>query len=49
MGIRHPDMVRKLIVESAMFKRDGLVPGFWDSMQHATLQSMPGELRDAYL
>jgi len=49
MGIRHPDMVCKLIVESPMFKRDGLVPGFWDSMQHATLQSMPGELRDAYL
>ena len=27
MGIRHPDMVRKLIVESAMYKRDGLAPG----------------------
>src|SRR5438093_10701171 len=49
MGIRHPDMVRKLIVESAMFKRDGLVPGFWDSVQHGTLQSMPGELGAAYL
>jgi len=49
MGIRHPEMVRKLIVESAMFKRDGLVPGFWDSMRQATLQSMPGELREAYL
>jgi pimeloyl-ACP methyl ester carboxylesterase len=49
MGIRHPDMVRKLIVESAMFKRDGLVPGFWESMQHATLDGMPKELKDAYL
>ena len=49
MGIRHPEKVRKLIVESAMFKRDGLVPGFWDSMRQATLQSMPGELREAYL
>jgi len=49
MGIRHPDMVRKLVIESAMFRRDGLVPGFWDSMQHATLDGMPRELKDAYL
>jgi pimeloyl-ACP methyl ester carboxylesterase len=49
MGIRHPEMVRKLVVESAMHKRDGLVPGFWDSMRQATLESMPVELREAYL
>jgi len=49
IAIRHPEMVRRLIVASAMFKRDGLYPGFWDSMQHATLESMPAELREAYL
>jgi pimeloyl-ACP methyl ester carboxylesterase len=49
MGIRHPEMVRRLVVESAMFKKDGLVPGFWDSMRGATLDSMPKELKEAYL
>jgi len=49
MGIRHPDLVRKLVVASAMFKRDGLYPEFWGSMEHATLESMPVELREAYL
>jgi pimeloyl-ACP methyl ester carboxylesterase len=49
VAIRHPELVRKLIVASAMFKRDGLYPEFWESMKHATLQNMPAELREAYL
>ena len=49
VAIRHPDMVRKWVVASAMFKRDGLYPEFWASMKRATLQSMPAELREAYL
>ena len=32
-----------------MYKRDGLASGFWDSMQKATLKSMPKELQEAYL
>jgi len=48
IAIRHPSRVRKLIVASAMFKRDGLSPEFWESMKHATLQNMPKELQDAY-
>jgi pimeloyl-ACP methyl ester carboxylesterase len=49
MGIRHAGLVRKLVVASAMYKRDGLSPEFWESMRHATLDSMPVELREAYL
>src|SRR2546425_12813152 len=49
MAIRPPELVRKLVVASAMFKRDGLNPEFWESMEHATPESMPAELRDAYL
>jgi pimeloyl-ACP methyl ester carboxylesterase len=49
IAIRHPHLVRKLIVASAMYKRDGLYPEFWESMNHATLQGMPAELREAYL
>lgn len=49
IAIRHPKLVRKLIVASAMFKKDGLYPEFWESMKHATLENMPAELREAYL
>jgi pimeloyl-ACP methyl ester carboxylesterase len=49
IAISHPDLVRKLIVESAMFQRDGSDPGFWKSFEHAKLDDMPPELRDAYL
>jgi pimeloyl-ACP methyl ester carboxylesterase len=49
IAIRHPDLVRKLVVASAMFKRDGLYPEFWESMKYATLQNMPAELQEAYL
>ncbi len=41
IAIRHPDLVRKLIVASAMYKRDRLYPEFWDPMKHATLENMP--------
>jgi pimeloyl-ACP methyl ester carboxylesterase len=49
MAISHPDLVRKLVVESAMFQRDGCDPGFWKSFEHAKLDDMPPELREAYL
>lgn len=49
MGIRHPNLVRKLVVASAMFKRDGLYPEFWESMEQATLENMPADLRETYL
>lgn len=48
IAMRHPGLVRKLIVASAMYRRDGLYPAFWESMKDATLQSMPEELKDAY-
>lgn len=49
VAISHPEFVRKLIVESAMFSRDGSDPQFWESFQHAKLGDMPSELREAYL
>ena len=48
IAIRHPRLVRKLVVLSGMYKRDGMYPWFWESMQHASLDSMPAELKDAY-
>jgi pimeloyl-ACP methyl ester carboxylesterase len=49
IAIRHPDVVRKLVVESAMFTRDGSDPGFWESFKHAKQDDMPAELREAYI
>jgi pimeloyl-ACP methyl ester carboxylesterase len=49
IAISHPDLVRKLIVESAMFQRDGSDPGFWKSFENAKQDDMPLELQKAYL
>ncbi len=49
IAIRHPEVVRKLVVESAMFNRDGSNPEFWESFKQAKLDDMPAELRKAYL
>ncbi len=49
IAIRHPELVRKLIVESAMFQRDGSDAEFWEFFKHAQLADMPAELREAYL
>ena len=49
IAIRHPDIVNKIVVVSANYKRDGLIPGFFEGMQHATLDDMPEPLKAAYL
>jgi pimeloyl-ACP methyl ester carboxylesterase len=49
IALRHPDVVRKLILESIMIDRDGSDPGFWEFFKHAKLEDMPLELREAYL
>jgi len=49
IGIRHPEMVNKLIVASSFYKRDGLIPGFFENLQKASLDNMPAPLKTAYL
>jgi len=49
VAIRHPDMVTKLVALSAVTRRDGLLPGFFDGMKNASLANMPGPLQEAYL
>jgi pimeloyl-ACP methyl ester carboxylesterase len=44
---RHPEKVRKLVIASAPFRRDGMVPGFWEGLKNATLEQMPQALKDA--
>jgi pimeloyl-ACP methyl ester carboxylesterase len=49
MAIRHPALVRRLIVASSCYKRSAFPPQFWDGLARATLNDMPKPLRDAYL
>jgi pimeloyl-ACP methyl ester carboxylesterase len=49
IAVRHPGLVRKLVVESAMAGRDGVDPAFWESFAHARLEEMPPVLREAYV
>ena len=46
---RHPNLVNKLVLASATYKRSGMLPGFFDGFKNATLKTMPQGLQDAYL
>lgn len=49
MAIRHPELVHKLVLIAATFRRDGMPPGFFDGFDHARLEHMPRPLAEAYL
>jgi pimeloyl-ACP methyl ester carboxylesterase len=49
IAIRHPQVVRKLIIASATYKRSGMQPGFFEMMDHASFDQMPQPLKDAYM
>ena len=49
IAIRHPERVRKLVLASALYKREGMPPGFFEGMQQATIDQMPAPLKTAYL
>ena len=46
---RHPELVEKLVVASAFYKRSGMMDGFFESMIEATLESMPEPLKINFL
>lgn len=49
IAIRHPQVVHKIILASALAKRGGVPPQFWDFMKQASLDNMPAPLKEAYL
>ncbi|MGK6353120.1 alpha/beta fold hydrolase [Parapedobacter sp. DT-150] len=48
IAIRHPETVDKLIIASAMYKRDGVPAQFWEFMKQASIKDMPQLYKDAY-
>ena len=48
IAIRHPEIVDKIILGSALAKRNGVPEWFWDFMKQARLENMPEQLKTAY-
>jgi pimeloyl-ACP methyl ester carboxylesterase len=48
IAIRYPNLVRKIVLGSASFLKEGMYPQFWESLNHATLKDMPQLLKDGY-
>lgn len=48
IAIRHPEIVHKIILGSALAKRNGVPEWFWDFMKQAKLENMPEQLKTAY-
>ena len=49
IALRHKPIVDKIILASAFYKRDAVVPQFWEGFHTATLDVMPKVLQDGYL
>jgi pimeloyl-ACP methyl ester carboxylesterase len=49
IAIRHPAIVHKIVVVSASYQREGMVPGLLDSMPQAALENMPAPLKESFL
>jgi len=49
IAIRHPQLVNRIIVASALYKRSGAPPEFWEFMKKATIEYMPQQYKDAYV
>lgn len=48
IAIRHPEIVDKIILGSALAKRNGAPDWFWDFMKQARLENMPEQLKVGY-
>jgi len=48
IAIRHPEIVDKMILGSALAKRNGVPDWFWGFMLQAKLENMPAQLKDGY-
>lgn len=49
IGIRHPGQVRKLVIASAFYKREGAPEWFWKGFDQPKFSDMPQVYKDEYL
>ena len=48
IAIRHPQLVNKLVLASALYKRSGMPPGFFDGFNNANIDMVPPPLKEAF-
>ncbi|MDP4207825.1 MAG: alpha/beta hydrolase [Bacteroidota bacterium] len=48
IAIRHPEIVDKIILGSALSKHNGIPKQFWEFMKQARWENMPEQLKEAY-
>lgn len=49
LAARRPELVRRLIVASAPYRRDGMIDGFWAGLEGGTFDHLPAPYKDADL
>jgi pimeloyl-ACP methyl ester carboxylesterase len=49
LAMRHPSLVRRMIICSSFYSHDGFSPALRQGFEHASVADMPAPLRDAYL
>ncbi len=49
LAIRHPRLVRRLVLCSSFYARSAMPPQFWQGFAHATMNDMPPPLRAAFV
>lgn len=49
VAIRHPELVRRIVVASTFYKKEGAIAGFWEMMKNASFDGMPQPYKDAFL
>lgn len=49
IAIRHPQLTNKIVVASALLKRNGTFPQFWEFMKKGTFDQMPQQYKDEFL
>ncbi|PZF71790.1 alpha/beta fold hydrolase [Taibaiella soli] len=49
IAIHHPELVNKIVVMSANYRRDGMPDGMLEGMKYATIKDMPAPLQQGYL
>jgi len=49
IAVRHPELCNKIVVASALLKRNGTAPQFWEFMKKGTFEQMPQPYKDAFL
>lgn len=49
IGIKHPEIVNKLIIASAFYKRDAVPEGFWKGFENPKFSDMPQIYKDEFL